>query len=43
VSGYRSVVCLSWDDGERYLYLHDWGGVWYDSWRFLAVQEVSET
>jgi hypothetical protein len=40
---YRSVVCLYRDDAERYLYLYGWGGDWYDGWRFLGVQEVSET
>jgi hypothetical protein len=43
VFGFRSVVCLHGVGDQRHLHLYDWDGVWYDVWRFLAVQEVSET
>jgi hypothetical protein len=42
VRGSRGVVCLSGGGGGRCLDLCGWRGGWYDRWRFLAVQEVSE-
>jgi hypothetical protein len=39
----RYVVCLCRDVGERRLDLDDWDGDWSAYWRFLAVQEVSES
>jgi hypothetical protein len=43
VSGHRYVVCLSRVGGVRYLDLCDWYGGWVGRWRFLGVQEVSDT
>lgn len=39
----RHVVCLDRYDALRYLRLGGWDGAWDDDWRFLAVQEVSDT
>jgi hypothetical protein len=43
VSGFRVVVCLFGGGVERGLDLGFWVGGWNGRWRFLAVQEVSNT
>jgi hypothetical protein len=41
--GRRYVVYLGQFDGERRLDLREWYGDWDGRWRFLGVQEVSDT
>jgi hypothetical protein len=43
VNGRRLVVYLDGHDAERYLSLFVWDDDWYGYWRFLGVQEVSDT
>jgi hypothetical protein len=43
VGGDRRVVCLDRHGDERRLYLIDCDDGWVDGWRFLGVQEVSDT
>jgi hypothetical protein len=41
--GGRHAVCLDGSDAERYLFLYGWEDDWGDDWRFLGVQQVSDT
>jgi hypothetical protein len=43
VRGYRVVVDLDGDGAKRSLHLDRWDVGWRGHWRFLGVQEVSET
>jgi hypothetical protein len=43
VRGRRNVVCLHWRGAGRDLRLSYWGDDWGGYWRFLGVQEVSDT
>jgi hypothetical protein len=43
VRGNRRVVYLAGEGDERSLNLYDWHGYWLGYWRFLGVQEVSDT
>jgi hypothetical protein len=43
VYGNRDVVDLGRDGDGRDLDLRDWYGAWFGHWRFLGVQEVSDT
>jgi hypothetical protein len=43
VGGHRGVVCLDRRGGQRFLDLYDWLDDWENIWRFLAVQEISDT